>query len=138
MVSRTVHSPDGAGIFLAVDEAALAKLTEPDAYPVHPKYYRTPVPKPNIQDQNGLMFAPNGYKARVTDRKFLVHGRLIDPFPANTLDMMKAGAVEVERIEWNSRRSKVLKGRLGATVLDISGIIRNIVNFRPLQNVNST
>jgi len=38
---------------------------------------------------------PNGTKGRAVDRKFLKGGILVDPYPANTYDMEREGAVEV-------------------------------------------
>jgi hypothetical protein len=97
MVARTIRGSNAAGLFLATDETAIAKLTNPDPYPAIIFNLQTPVPI-SKEDQVGLVFVANGTRARFMTHRFLRRGRLVEPFPASTVDMMKAEAVEMDQI----------------------------------------
>lgn len=59
-----------------------------------------PVSKP-IPDDIGLALVriPEGTKGTAIGRQFLLpEGRLVQPYSANTFDMARDGAIEVERI----------------------------------------
>jgi hypothetical protein len=60
---------------------------------------------------------PNGTKGRVIERKFLRGGILVDPYPANSYDMERDGAIEVELFEVTEGPSRGAKGWVRAAYL---------------------
>jgi len=79
---RIIKNPTAAGVVLAPDLPALRALAVS-----------------NFKPPNGAVIVPNGTKARSLDHKYLKGGRLVEPYPANSYDMIRDGAVEVDLIE---------------------------------------
>jgi len=60
------------------------------------------VPQPSLKSENraGLIYLWPGTKAMATGRKFVLPGgRTVVPYSANTYDMARDGAVEIEHIK---------------------------------------
>lgn len=84
--------PDG-GIYIATDQNGLRALSEATGM------------------RQGLVFIRKGTGARYRSRKFLLKGgRLVDPYPANSIEMLRDGAIEVERIRIVDGPNKGLEG----------------------------
>ncbi len=79
---RVVKNPMGGGVVLAHDLPALQALLTPRSVP-----------------PSSAALIPNGAKAITLDRKYLRGGRLVEPYAANTYDMIRDRAVQVELIE---------------------------------------
>jgi hypothetical protein len=109
---KRIVSPQGA--LLATDVEGLRRLNELYAFPktctesnvrkaqVLEVMTLCAVSKPpaGIEDRAGLVHLLPGTKAMATYRKFLLPGgRLVNPYAANTYDMARDGAVEVEHIK---------------------------------------
>jgi hypothetical protein len=61
--------------------------------------------------KNGIVLIPEQTKAIYTGRAFILPGgRVVQPYAANTFDMAKDGAVEVERIKITQPPNKDLEG----------------------------
>jgi hypothetical protein len=71
-------------------------------------------PAPPITRQmvkEGIVLIPGGTRAIVIGRSFILPGgRLVDPYSANTYDMARDGAVEVERIRITQPPNENLEG----------------------------
>jgi hypothetical protein len=93
MKHRLIRNPTGSGIILAPDLYTLRKLS-----------YSNFVPP------NGAAVVPNGTKARLLERKFLKEGLLVEPYAANSFDMIRDKAIEVELIEVREGRFQFAVG----------------------------
>jgi hypothetical protein len=71
-----------------------------------------PVSKPIPNDLGpGLVRIPEGTRGTATGRMFVLPGgRLAEPYPANTFDMARDGAIEVERIRITQPPNRGLEG----------------------------
>ena len=122
---RIVRTAPGEGALMATDSAGLRQLndlyslpktcTEANMRSGHvPEvlFLCQPVSKAIPSEfGSGLVRIPEGTKGVMTDRKFVLPGgRLVEPFPANTFDMARNGAVEVERIRITQPPSVGLEG----------------------------
>jgi hypothetical protein len=96
--------PDAAGVWIAANDDGLRVMSDQIISPLG-------VPS-NTADGN-LVFVPNKTKGIAKGRRFLLKdGRLIQPYPANTYDMLRDGAVEVERIKITEGSQRGLMGWL--------------------------
>ncbi len=100
MRQRIVSSPAVSGVLLALDLPALNALISSS----------TPPPGNTIR-------IPNGTKGRAVDRKFLRGGRLVDPYPANTYEMERDGAIEVVLFEVTEGPHRGSRGWVQASFL---------------------
>ena len=97
---RVVSSPAENGIVLAPDLDTLTALMGQNPPPL-----------------GKVVSIPNGTKGLSRDRKFLRGGKLVNPYPANTYDMGKDGAVEVEFFEVTAGPNRGSKGWVQASFL---------------------
>jgi len=88
-----VRSPQQQPILLAPDLPTLKALLSPNAVP--------PVTAISV---------PNKTKGRMLDRKFLRGGELVEPYPANSYDMERDGAVEVVLFEITEGPQRGVRG----------------------------
>jgi hypothetical protein len=99
---RIVHGSEEAGVWVATNEDGLRAMSETNG---------TASDVPKSEARNRLVFIPNETRGRYKGRKFLLKGgRLVDPYPANTHDMERAEAVEVEKIKITEGPSEGLEG----------------------------
>jgi len=99
---RIANGGQNGGIYLATDENGIRALSETIGSPLD-------IPGPNARGR--LTFIPNGTKGRHRGTKFLLKGgRLVDPYPANSYDMVRDGAIEVERIKITEGPNQGLEG----------------------------
>ena len=99
---RIARGGTSGGIFIAIDQNGLRMLSETIEMDAN-------IPK--LQAERGLVFIRNGTRARYLGQKFLIKGsRLVEPYSANSYDMARDGAIEVERIKIMEGPSKGLKG----------------------------
>ena len=90
------------GVWVATNEDGLRALSEMNAA-------ASDAPKREVRSR--LVFIPNETRGRYMGRKFLLSGgRLVDPYPANSYDMQRVEAVEVEKIKITEGPSKGLEG----------------------------
>ena len=97
---RVVISPAQNGILLARDLPTLNALMSADAAP-----------------PAAVISVSNGTKGLARDRKFLRGGRLVDPYPANSYDMERDGALEVELFEVTEGPKRGSKGWVQSSFL---------------------
>jgi hypothetical protein len=131
---RRVRTADGKGTLMATDSDGLRLLDEMyslpktcteanmraarEALPHKPeeavKVIRLcwPVSKPVPNDLGpGLVRISEGTEGIVTNRQFVLPGgRLVEPYAANTYDMARDGAIEVERIKITQSPNVGLEG----------------------------
>ena len=90
---RIVNGGSDGGVWVATGEADLRAM------------------RANSRTSPGLVFLPNGTKGVWKGRRFLLEGgRLVEPHPANSYDMIRDGAVEIERIRVTEGPQKGLEG----------------------------
>lgn len=58
------------------------------------------------------VFIPNGTKANIQNRQFLQDGKLVEPYAANSYDMQKNRAIEVESVKIKDGPHRELQGWL--------------------------
>jgi hypothetical protein len=95
-----VSTPAAIGVLLAPDLPTLNTLLAPN----------TPPP-------SNVISIPNRTKGRVVDRMFLKRKKLVDPYPANTYDMERDGAIEMVLFEVTEGPQRGSKGWIGAWFL---------------------
>lgn len=99
---RIVYGGRELGVFIATNENGLRTLSEANG---------TASGISTHAGRDGLVFIPNKTKGRYKGQKFLLKGgRLVDPYPANSYDMARDGAIEVERIKITEGPHKGLEG----------------------------
>jgi hypothetical protein len=78
----------------------------------------------NRRTSPGLVFLPNGTKGVWKAQRFLLEsGRLVEPYPANSYDMVRDGALEVEKIQVTEGPQKGLEGWIPSERLQRIGSI---------------
>jgi hypothetical protein len=78
----------------------------------------TPLPKDEAVLGNDLVLVSDKTRAHYKDRKFLLPGgRLVEPYSANSFDMERDEAVEVERVRIIEGPHKGLEGWVPAGCL---------------------
>jgi len=109
-----VSNTSGTGVALVSDEAVLREYSNA----CDSEWTEVPSRPPWIQDgTNTWIKQPpkgnvisNGTKGNMLSRKFLQHGRLVDPYPANSYDMQRNRAVEVVLIRIKDGPYRTLEG----------------------------
>jgi len=103
--------PDAAGVWIAADDDGLRVMSNKPLIPPSPFGFQLAIPT-NTADAK-LVFVPNKTRGILKGRQFLLKGgRLVQPYSANTYDMLRDGAVEVERIKITEGPQKGLTGWL--------------------------
>ena len=106
---RIVRGSPDAGVWVATNEDGLRALSETNG---------TALDHPKPEARTRLVFIPNKTRGRYKGRKFLLKsGRLVDPYPANSYDMQRDEAVEVEKIKITEGPNKGLEGWVQANHL---------------------
>ena len=111
---KVVPERTGAGVVLVTDKAVLlAHSARCDAewMEAPPARLVWEICKQSWQQSPpaGVLVSP-GTKLRVLDRKFLQQGQLLDPYPANTYDMQRNRALEVDFVRVKEGPQRNLKG----------------------------
>jgi hypothetical protein len=107
---------NAAGVWIAADDDGLRVMSNQPLIPPSPFGFQYDIPTNTADDK--LVFVPNETRGIAKGRQFLLKGgRLVRPYPANTYDMLRDGAVEVERIEITEGPKKGLIGWLPSTYL---------------------
>jgi hypothetical protein len=99
---RIARGTTAGGIYIATDENGLRALSK--ASEMESDIFK-------LQAGRGLVFIRKGTRGRYRGRRFLIKGdRLVEPYPANYYDMIRDGAIEVERIKIVEGPHKGLEG----------------------------
>ena len=134
---RFVRSGGEGGALMAVDADGLRQLNSLYALPKTCTLANTqttpmpeamflcfPRPKPIAREMivKGVILLPEGTKATYMGRRFVLPGgRLVQPYAANTYDMARDGAVEVERIRITQPPHENLEGWVYTQLLGRGG-----------------
>jgi hypothetical protein len=103
--------PEAAGVWIATDDDGLRVMSDRPRVP--PSLFGFPSEIPTNTADDKLVFVHNKTRGIAKGRRFLLQGgRLVQPYPANTYDILRDGAVEVERIKITEGPQKGLIGWL--------------------------
>jgi hypothetical protein len=95
---RIVNGVPNAGVWIATDDEGLRAMSNQPLVP--PSLFGFPSAVPINTANDKLVFVPNKTRGITKGSQFLLKGgRLVEPYSANTYDMLRDGAVEVERIK---------------------------------------
>lgn len=92
----------------ACTEENMASSTDPLRFQV---CFPSPKPAQAEANKNGIVVIPDGTEAEFNGSGFVLPGgRIVFPYPANTYDMARDGAVEVEKIRITKPPNQGLEG----------------------------
>jgi len=98
---RIIHARIGSGVWIATDWEGLKAMSE----------IVSMASDAPLEAGKHLVLVPNETRGIYEGRSYLLGGgRLVDPYPANSYDMARDGAVEVERIRITEGPYKGLEG----------------------------